>query len=38
VFKDIIDIAAKRMLDIINASLTYGVFPENWECTLVVPV
>jgi len=38
VFKDVIDFAANRMLDIINTSLTYGVFPENWKCSMVVPV
>lgn len=38
VFNDISDIAANIRLDIINASPTYGVFSENWKCSLVVPV
>lgn len=38
VFKDVMDVAANRILDVINASLSSGVFPELWKCSTIVPI
>ncbi|KAK9878990.1 hypothetical protein WA026_003808 [Henosepilachna vigintioctopunctata] len=31
-------VAVNRILDIVNVSLCYGEFPEEWKITTVIPV
>lgn len=38
VFKDAFRVLGNRMLDIINASLSNGTFPESWKTSTVLPV
>ncbi|KAK9872753.1 hypothetical protein WA026_019535 [Henosepilachna vigintioctopunctata] len=38
IFRDFIMVAANRILDIVNVSLCYGEFPEEWKMTTVIPV
>lgn len=35
---DVCDVAGNRLLDIINSSLTAGVFPHAWKESIIIPV
>lgn len=38
IFKDAFYVMGNRMLDIINASLNQGVFPQSWKTSVVLPI
>lgn len=35
---DVCGVAANRLLDVVNASLASGVFPDSWKESMVIPV
>lgn len=38
VLRDVCYVAGDRLLDVINTSLSSGIFPENWKESTVIPV
>jgi hypothetical protein len=38
ILKDSAELIANRFIDLINCSLTYGKFPEEWKTSVIIPV
>jgi NADPH-dependent 7-cyano-7-deazaguanine reductase QueF len=38
ILKDVVDVVGNRLLDVVNTSLSKGIFPENWKISTVTPV